>query len=327
MRWDNLMRVLVLHSNVSADAPPDEVDTLETAKAVAAALEGQGHRVRTAAFTLDPRTLTETISDAEAVFNLVESVWGDGQMASIAPAMLARQGIPFTGTSSAGIAISAEKTLSKQMLNSSGLPTADWVEPPHWEGLAADRRYVVKSTTEDASLGLDDGAVVRGADVEARVVACRARYGGRWFAEAYLEGREFNVALLEAADSLRVLPIAEMCFEGWAENRPRIVGYAAKWDEESDDARKTVRKFGVEKTEPELADELGRLARRAWALFGIAGYARIDFRLDARGAPMILEANPNPCLDPYAGFAAAAAEADIDYAELVERILRNADCR
>jgi len=248
-------------------------------------------------------------------------------LACLAPAMLAKHGIPYTGAGAATIALAADKTLSKHVLRAAGLPTADWAEPPDWRGLATTGRYVVKSVTEDASLGLDDEAVVLGTHVVRRARACQERHGGRWFAEAYLDGREFNVALLEAENDVRVLPIAEMCFEAWAENRPRIVGYSAKWDDASEDARKTVRRFGLETSEPVLARQLAELARSTWDLFRIKGYARIDFRLDASGAPMILEANPNPCLEPHAGFAAAAAQADFSYAELVEYILRRADCR
>ena len=86
----------------------------------------------------------------------------------------------------------------------------------------------------------------------------------------------------------------------------------------------TVRAFGLEKDEPALADALAGLARETWRLFGIRGTARIDFRLDAAGVPMILEANPSPCLEPQAGFAAAAREAGLSYADLVELILRTA---
>jgi len=323
------MRVLILHSDVPADAPPDELDTLETARAVAAALEQRGHLVRVAAFKPAPDALADEIaaSQAQAVFNLVESVWGDGQLAGVAPAMLAKHGIPYTGANAALIAALADKPLTKQILRQSALPTADWAEPPDWRGLAPGRRYVVKSATEDASVGLDDGAVVSGADVDGRARASQERHGGRWFAETYLDGREFNVALLEEGDGVRVLPIAEMCFEAWSQERPRIVGYSAKWDDESEDARRTVRKFGLESECPELARRLAELARRTWTLFRMGGYARIDFRLDGEGAPMILEANPNPCLEPHAGFAAAAAQADIDYAELVERILARAHRR
>ena len=49
----------------------------------------------------------------------------------------------------------------------------------------------------------------------------------------------------------------------------------------------------------------GNLAVECWRLFDLAGYARVDFRVDSRGQPWILEINANPCLSPDAGFAAA----------------------
>jgi D-alanine-D-alanine ligase len=274
-----------------------------------------------APFDPDPAVVRERIAAAEAVFNMVESVHGLGAFAPLAPAMLEKIGVPYTGCGSASMALAGDKPLTKHILRAAGLPTADWCEPPHWTGLRDDRRYIVKSATEDASLGLDDGAVVLGRGVEARAVQSAMRHGGRWFAEAYLEGREFNVAVLEDAGQPRVLPIPEMKFESWSEDRPRIVGYAAKWDEGSPDSAQTVRVFG---TEPALDRELSDLARRTWSLLGLRGFARIDFRIDAQGEPMILEVNPNPCLDPHSGFAAAAAQANLSYAECVDLILRAA---
>ncbi len=317
------MRVLVLRSDVGADAAPDELDTLVTAKAITQALTQRGHQASDAAFVSEPAALRNAIERASAdiVFNLVESVHGDGLLAALAPAMLEKHGVPYTGSGAACIALTTDKVLSKQVLRAAGLPTADWSEAPRWDGLEPEHRYVVKSVTEDASLGLDDCAVVRGEGVPARAQASKERHGGRWFAEAYLEGREFNVAMLDDEHGARVLPIPEMRFEAWAQDRPRIVGYAAKWDEASDDAKTTVRAFGIEDEEPALARRLTDLALESWNLFRMRGYARIDFRLDAAGAPMILEANPNPCLEPQAGFAAAAARAGLSYSELVEHIL------
>lgn len=319
------MRVLVLHSDVAEDAPPDEQDTLATAKAVSSALRVRGHEPASFAFSPDPAGMNRALheSRAEIVFNLVESVLGQGDLAGVAAAMLARRRIPYTGASAAALACAADKCFGKRLFVSAGLPTPDWAEPPRWTGLSNDALYIVKSIDEDASIGLDDGAVVRGCDVRARAAACAAQYGGRWFAEAYCPGREFNISLIGAGRETCVLPIAETGFEGWSPERPRIVGYAAKWDSNSPDCTGTPRSFGMEREAPILAARLHDLALSAWRLMSLRGYARVDFRLDGTGAPMILELNPNPCLEPNAGFAAAAAEAGIEYPDLIERILWN----
>ena len=317
------MRVLVLHSDVQPDAPADEQDTLITAQAVASALLDRGHDVELCAFVADSAHLTCALRDlgADVVFNLVESVFGQGDLAGIAAAMLSRLGIPLTGAASAALSCAADKCFAKRVLRSAGLPTPDWCEPPSWRGLSKDATYVVKSMDEDASVGLDDGAVVRGEAVRSRAAACAERHGGRWFAEAYCPGREFNVSVLSDEGAPRVLPVAETKFEGWAHGRPRIVGYAAKWYSNSSDSIGTPRAFGIERELPGLANTLAELASSAWRLMDLRGYARVDFRLDARGMPMILELNPNPCLEPHAGFAAAAAQAGIAYRDLVERIV------
>ncbi len=321
------MRVLLLHSDVPPDAPPDEQDTLVTAEAVAKALETRRHTVRRSPFTPDPETLDRLLAAcaAEVVFNLVESVFGQGDLAGIAPAMLARRNIRFTGASAAATGCAADKPFTKKILRAAGLPTPDWSEAPHWEGLAEGRSYVVKSATEDSSVGLSDEAVVQGPEAARRRASLSGkRYGGAWFAEAYCPGREFNVSLLEEQGGVRVLPIAEIEFSDWEPQRPRLVGYAAKWDEGSRDCAATGRVFGLEETAPELAASLSAFSLSAWNLLAQRGYARVDFRLDREGAPTILEINPNPCLEPGAGSAAAALRADISYAELVERILEAA---
>jgi D-alanine-D-alanine ligase len=165
---------------------------------------------------------------------------------------------------------------------------------------------------------------VEAAGVPARAAACAARFGGSWFAERYVEGREFNIAVLGSRDRWRVLPMAEMCFEQWPEGKPRIVGYDAKWEEDSTGWRGTVRVFGVEKNEPMLAAELKSACDRVWRLFDLCGFVRVDFRVTDNGAPLILEINTNPCISPDAGFAAAAQAAGMNYGALIEEIVRAA---
>lgn len=323
------MRVLVLHSELGPEPPADEKDTLVAARAVAEALGRLGHEASLAAFPRDGKTLDGVLARARAdvVFNLVESVDGRSEQTPLAPRLLAARGVAFTGADAAAMAVTNDKPLTKRRLREAGIATPDWSEPPDWHGLR-EGTWIVKSAIEDASFFLDDASVVTGADVVARHAAsCIREHGGRWFAEEFVDGREFNVALLEESSGPEVLPIPEMVFEDWPAGRPRIVGYAAKWDETSFESRKTVRHFGVERNEPALAARLRELSVRTWELFGLSGYARIDFRIDSRGEPVVLEVNTNPGIAPDAGIVAAAAQAGLNYEDLVARIVGAAAAR
>jgi D-alanine-D-alanine ligase len=319
------MQVLVLHSRVAPDAPPDEQDTLDQAAAIAEALASRGYNVAKEPFSNDEADLAAIVRrhGSDAIFNVVESIDGSGLLAIEAPRMFDRIGVPYTGATHLALKVTGDKPGAKARMKSAGLPTPAWSEGPDWTGLDDDGRYIVKSALEDASLGLDDDSVVYGSNaVRARALDCQVRLGGRWFAEAFVDGREFNVAVLgDEAGEPRVLPLAEMTFQQWQPGRPKIVGYSAKWDDDSFESTRTVRAFGLEAAEPELARSLRELSTRVWKLFDLTGYVRIDFRVDESGHPMILEINPNPCLSRDAGFAAAAAEAGVPYEALIDHIL------
>jgi D-alanine-D-alanine ligase len=311
------MKILVLHSDIGDNAPPEDLDTLIAADAVADVLTRRGHKVGQAPFQQDGLQALLKLTTPDIVFNLVEGVNGQGRLAPLAPQMLADLGMRFTGVSSKAMAVTNDKPLTKLMLREAGLATPGWAVPPDWAGLDGGQ-WIVKSALEDASLGLDDGCVVIGPDVLPRVAACVAKFGGDWFAERYVEGREFNIAVLDG----RVLPMAEMRFEQWPAGKPRIVGYDAKWEEDSSGWRGTVRAFGVERDEPELATKLKTACEQVWKLFALSGFARVDFRIGEDGVPLILEINTNPCISPDAGFAAAAEAAGMDYGSLIEAIVK-----
>ena len=105
------------------------------------------------------------------------------------------------------------------------------------------------------------------------------------------------------------------------------MGHRAKWDEQSFEYHHTPPRFDFPPADQPLLERLTGLARQCWDLFGLRGYVRVDFRVDAAGRPWILEINANPCLSPDAGFAAALAQAGISFAEAVRCILADAgDC-
>jgi len=320
------MRILVLHSDIGENPPPEEIDTITSSNAVAGALRNNGHTVSLAAFSPDPDRL-QAILEAhkpDIVFNMVEGIDGLGALAPVAPRMLDEAGIIFTGIDAVGMAVTTDKPLTKRRMREAGIPTADWCEGPEWKGLKDDKTYIVKSTLEDASVGLDDGCVCLGKDVIARAELSAKRFGGKWFAEEFVDGREYNISMMDGLDGEPfVFPLAEMRFDGWPSDKPRIVGYDAKWVE-LDVNDLMVRDFTTEQKDPVLAAKIRKACIGTWKLFGFTGYVRVDFRVTPQGEPMVLEVNTNPCIAPDAGFAAAGEQIGLSYDKLVQRVVDNA---
>jgi D-alanine-D-alanine ligase len=144
----------------------------------------------------------------------VEGGEGGGRCIHLRPALLEDMGLPFTGSGSSAMALSSNKLFAKAVLRAAGIPTPDWHALP---GLGAPRaeatgRYIVKSVWEHASIGLGDDAAPQvdcAGELCALLRARAPRMGGECFAERYVEGREFNVALLDGPDGPQVLPVAE----------------------------------------------------------------------------------------------------------------------
>ena len=129
-----------------------------------------------------------------------------------------------------------------------------------------------------------------------------ARLGQPCFAEQFIEGREFNLSLLGDASGPQVLPPAEIDFSAFPPGKPRVVGQRAKWHESSFEFSHTPPRFDFPPTDEPLLDHLRNLAGQCWELFGLRGYVRVDFRVDARAGPgfwrstPILASRPTPAL-------------------------------
>ncbi|MEQ8507491.1 MAG: hypothetical protein RIB43_00700 [Rhodospirillaceae bacterium] len=306
----------VLHGVV--DERPDESDTVRTAGLVSEALIRLGYDSDVIAINLDLSVL-ERLAKRQplTVFNLVEAIRGDGRLGHIACSAMDHLGLSYTGASEAAYYQSNSKLMTKAILRSAGLPTAPW-----WLGEAPSGcTVIVKSVHEHASYGLDQGSIVDGAAAASEIVSREARFGGQFFAEQYIDGREFNISLLETENGVKVLPIPEIRFDGLPEGTYPIVDYAAKWDESSDTFRHTVRAFDTVAAGSELAGRLTDLSLACWTAFGLRGYGRIDFRVGRADDVHILEVNANPSLAPDAGFAAALQQGGLDYHTGIQAIV------
>lgn len=315
-----MTRLVPVVHGLTADRP-DEDDVIDAARAISAALAARGYDSPIVTLDLDLTELERLAARRpHVVFNLVEAIRGDGRLGPIACAVLEHLRLPFTGAGSLAYTQNTSKLLMKALLRANGLPSPDW-----WTGAApTEHAVIVKSVLEHASYGMDHGSIVAGGNAAREIAARERRFGGQFFCEAFIEGREFNVSVLETADGPRVLPIAEMCFDGLPPEIPTIVDYAAKWDPGCIAYNDMKRGFGLEEREPDLADRLRGLTLACCTAADLRGYARVDFRVDPQGRPFILEFNANPCLAPDAGFAAALAAAGISYECGIETIVEAA---
>lgn len=326
-------RALILRQELSPGASIADRDVLAQVEAIEAALRTIGCETRVAECSLDLSRLQTTIASQrpDFVFNLVESLGGSDRMAPLAAAALEALGIPTTGSPFAAWSASNDKLRAKQILLQAGLPTPEWWSLESFDSDApAGTPGIVKSIVEHASLGIDDDSIVVSGDLRGVTSILDKRssqqYCGDRFVERFIEGREFNLSLLACANGAGalVLPPAEIVFVDFPPEKPRIVGWAAKWDEASFEYSATPRRFDFPASDAPLLRELESLALACWSAFGLAGYARVDFRVDEAGKPWILEANANPCLAPDAGFVAALTQAGIAYESAIERIVEAA---
>jgi D-alanine-D-alanine ligase len=322
----------ILYGKVPHSAPADEVDTLVQASTVGEALRELGWRTADLAVGLD---LAAAASELERlspafVFNLVETVEGKGRLIALVPSLLDSLGVPFTGAPTEAVFVTSNKLLGKKLLRQAGIPTPPWVEGKCLAGAARGREklgfgppYILKDVWEHASIGMEDSAIPGSVDELLREAGLRARGRGdaQFYVEPYVEGREFNLALLGGGQEPENLPPAEIDFRAYPEGKPRIVGYRAKWVEGSFEYNNTPRRFALPAEDAPLVRELVRLSRECWRLFGLRGYARVDFRVDREGRPLVLEVNTNPCIAPDSGFVAAAAEGGMGITEVVRRIV------
>jgi D-alanine-D-alanine ligase len=319
--------VAVVHGRVAPDAPPDEQDTLLQVTEVSARLAELGWKPVAIPVDLNLQRLSDRLKRLKPAFafNLVESLDGKGALIGVVPQLLDAMGIAYTGCSAEAILASASKLVAKRAMDVAGIDTAAWIEP---EDLAAGRvpegRFIVKSVWEHASIGLDASSIGEGSALRAIQTRRMERFGGDWFAEAFIDGREFNLALIGPAESPRLLPPAEIEFVDFAPDQPRLVDYAAKWDPRSHAYNNTPRRYDFDGDDVLLA-RLETMARRCWRLFRLSGCARIDFRVDRRGRPWVLEVNANPCLASDAGLVAAARRIGLDQADIVGEIVRSLD--
>lgn len=303
------MRIVVIAGGDSAE----RAVSLESGAAVTAALRDRGHEVTQ--LDLCDSSLTEIRPETDIVVPMLHGTGGeDGALQT----SLNELGLLYTGSSADSSALTFDKSLTTQRLRQTGLPVAESVVVKRAGDAAAAKLFadagavVVKPVCQGSSIGV---SIVRQSVQLSTAIALALEYDRRCLVEAYVPGRELTVAILNGhslpAIEIQPADTETSCDPGWYD-------YTSKYHDD-----RTQYLF----EDSELGAVLGRLAVRACHVCGVAGLARVDFRVDPAGAPWILEINTIPGMTSHSLFPMAARRAGLSLGALIEATIHQAQTR
>jgi D-alanine-D-alanine ligase len=317
--------VLILYNKISAQPKDDELDVLEQVNLVKGALKELGYDVSELQIGFNfEKTIREIKKiNPYVIFNLAESINNRGEFAYMPAAILSYLGIPYTGNPVVPLFQAANKVIAKKELERIGVPTPGWVALDDLSKIKKNRKYILKPVWEEGSLGLDEDCVFDGSDTKF-ISSIKNKDRNYFFIEEFIEGREFNVSIIGKNRMPEVLPIAEMTFQKFPEGKPKIMGYTAKWKEDSFEYTHTRRTFNIPAKDKALKKDLISICEKCWTSMGFKGYVRIDFRVGADNKPKVIDLNLNPCISQSGGFVAANEKAGNSFTRVIERIVGEA---
>lgn len=313
--------IIILHNKISNTSNTDELDVLHQVELVKKAYSQLGFEAIPMELGDDPYKDIQAIKKINPlhVFNLVEAIYNKGELIYFGPALLNSFNIKYTGVPLESLFLTTSKVLAKKIMAFNRIPTAVYYSPKEIDQLISGKKYIVKPIWEEGSVGLDEDAVFEPNDKE-KIDQIKKLSPTHFFIEEYLSGREFNVSILGGNGIIEVLHPAEMIYKDFPDGKPKILGYRAKWDENTIEYKNTSRSFETLHPDSSLCKKIKEICINSWNSFNLKGYARVDFRLDENENPFVLEINGNPCISPDSGFISAALHAGYTPLDVVKRI-------
>ena len=326
-----LRTLVVVHASL---VPPEsleghgekEIEEWRTEYDVTSTLRKLGHDVRCVGVLDSLTELRSAIADWEPdiVFNLLEEFDGIVTYDQHVVAFLELMRQPYTGCNPRGLLLSRDKTLAKQLLAFHRIATPQFAVFRRGARLHVPRKLrfplFVKSTVEDASLGIAQASVVEdAARLRERITFVHEQIKSDALVEEYIAGRELYVGMM-GNERVTRLPVWEMVFGSMPDSLAAIATRKVKWDKRYQ-AKYGITTHAAADLPPAVLATLDRLSRRIYRTLGLSGYARMDFRVNAEGQVYVLEANANPNLEAAEDFAESARAAGTAYGELLERLM------
>lgn len=327
------LRIMVpVHEDL---VPPDsldgytdkEIQVWKTEFDVISTLRNMGHEVQPVGVWDDLGKIRKVITEWEphVAFNLLEEFHSVAVYDQHVVSYLELMKQPYTGCNPRGLMLSHDKGLCKQLLTYHRILTPRFVVYVKGRSIKELKRLqyplLVKSTSEDASLGISQASVVYNFEkLKDRVEFIFDSVKSDALVEEYIEGRELYVGII-GNNRVQTFPVWELRFTK-SDDVPLIATAKVKWDYKYQEKLGVQTKAAID-LPPGAEERIIKQCKRVYRTLFLSGYARIDLRLSADGRPYVLEANPNPNLSYGEDFSESAEAGGIKYDELLQRIVNH----
>jgi D-alanine-D-alanine ligase len=260
------------------------------------------------------RQLTDILQGSQRPEVVLSALHGGSGEGGQVQAILELSGVPFVGSSMAASAITMDKSLTKHLMRSIGVPTADWK-------LVGGRVDMGESiVNETSTLGFpfivkpnDGGSTVGLTKVTKRddilpAIALSRKQAPRTICESFIAGRELTATILHG----RALPLVEI--------RPKneLYDFEAKYTKGKSDY------LCPAPIDEKMTLEIQRCAASLYETAGCWGIARADFMLRDDGKFFCLEINTLPGMTELSLAPMAAAAVGIPFDALISVLLTEA---
>jgi D-alanine-D-alanine ligase len=240
----------------------------------------------------------------DRVFNIIH---GRGGEDGVLQGVLEVLGIPYTGSGVMASALTMDKLRTKLCWQGYGLVTPLWcllANEADIDGCIATLGFpvIVKPAQEGSSIGMSKAT---NRDELQKALALAAQYRCDVYAEAWVTGKEYTVAVLDGT----ALPVIRL------ETPNAFYDYEAKYQ------ATTTQYHCPCGLNQEQEQSLKELAETACKVVGVKGWGRVDVFIDDAEQYQLIEVNTVPGMTDHSLVPMAARQAGMDFEELVWRIL------
>jgi D-alanine-D-alanine ligase len=223
----------------------------------------------------------------------------------IIQAVLETMDIPYSGCGPLASGVCMDKDITKKILRSTGINTADWLSVKSIEEIDYDfiqkmgYPVVVKPNCGGSSVATN--IIKKKEDIE-NAVSLALDYDTEVMIEEYIKGDEITCCILDG----KMLPVIAI------KPKAEFFDYTAKYADGGSDEI-------IVEFEEGLQNKIEKMALNCWKVLKCSVYVRVDMIIK-EGVPYVLELNTLPGMTKNSLFPKSAKAVNMSYTDLLDKI-------